>query len=176
MIVSINSCIEPRYPRNRPPWQVAFASAISEASTLPAIGWTVASVLGLVCSFTWLATAGATLLPPIILDKTHISPLVIYPVSFTMLISAAALALLLARRRSVLDQWLMVVALVYILELAFSGLFPNVRFSIGFYAGRVFSLRQASFAAVIKESNGQLWIGHETSEVPLRKYAPAYYE
>jgi hypothetical protein len=33
-----------------------------------------------------------------------------------------------------------------------------------------------SHAAVIKESNGQLWIGHETSEVPLRKYAPAYYE
>jgi N-acyl homoserine lactone hydrolase len=31
-------------------------------------------------------------------------------------------------------------------------------------------------AAVLKESNAQLWIGHETSEVPLRKYAPAYYE
>jgi N-acyl homoserine lactone hydrolase len=31
-------------------------------------------------------------------------------------------------------------------------------------------------AAVLKENNGQLWIGHETSEVPLRKYAPAYYE
>ena len=31
-------------------------------------------------------------------------------------------------------------------------------------------------AAVIKENDGQLWIGHETSEVPLRKYAPAYYE
>ena len=31
-------------------------------------------------------------------------------------------------------------------------------------------------AAVIKENNGQLWIGHETSDVPLRKYAPAYYE
>ena len=31
-------------------------------------------------------------------------------------------------------------------------------------------------AAVLKESNAQLWIGHETGEVPLRKYAPAYYE
>jgi glyoxylase-like metal-dependent hydrolase (beta-lactamase superfamily II) len=31
-------------------------------------------------------------------------------------------------------------------------------------------------AAVLKESNAQLWIGHETAEVPLRKYAPAYYE
>ena len=31
-------------------------------------------------------------------------------------------------------------------------------------------------AAVLKENNAQLWIGHETSEVPLRRYAPAYYE
>jgi len=31
-------------------------------------------------------------------------------------------------------------------------------------------------AAVLKENNAQLWIGHEVSEVPLRKYAPEYYE
>jgi N-acyl homoserine lactone hydrolase len=31
-------------------------------------------------------------------------------------------------------------------------------------------------AAVLKENNAQLWIGHELSEVPLRKYEPAYYE
>jgi N-acyl homoserine lactone hydrolase len=31
-------------------------------------------------------------------------------------------------------------------------------------------------AAVLKENNAQLWIGHEPSEVPLRKYAPAYYD
>jgi N-acyl homoserine lactone hydrolase len=31
-------------------------------------------------------------------------------------------------------------------------------------------------AVVLKENNAQLWIGHELSEVPLRKYEPAYYE
>ncbi len=31
-------------------------------------------------------------------------------------------------------------------------------------------------AAVLKENNAQLWIGHEAAEVPLRKYAPAFYE
>jgi glyoxylase-like metal-dependent hydrolase (beta-lactamase superfamily II) len=31
-------------------------------------------------------------------------------------------------------------------------------------------------AVVLKENNAQLWIGHETGEVPLRKYAPASYE
>jgi glyoxylase-like metal-dependent hydrolase (beta-lactamase superfamily II) len=29
---------------------------------------------------------------------------------------------------------------------------------------------------VLKEAKAELWIGHEPSEVPLRKYAPAYYE
>jgi signal transduction histidine kinase len=45
--------------------------------------------------------------------------------------------------------WLMVVALVAILELAFSGLIPTVRFSAGFYAGRVFSLLTASIVLIV---------------------------
>src|ERR1700693_4730507 len=87
-------------------WHVGFAAAVlayamlreekpttpvSEAPALPAIYWSVVCVFGLVCGFTWLATGGATLLPPIILDQTHISPVVIYPVSFAILISAAAI-------------------------------------------------------------------------------------
>lgn len=31
-------------------------------------------------------------------------------------------------------------------------------------------------AAVLKENHAELWIGHETSEVPHRKYAPDFYE
>jgi glyoxylase-like metal-dependent hydrolase (beta-lactamase superfamily II) len=30
--------------------------------------------------------------------------------------------------------------------------------------------------AVLKENNGQLWIGHEPSEVPQRKYSPQFYD
>ncbi len=30
--------------------------------------------------------------------------------------------------------------------------------------------------AVLKENKAELWIGHEPSEVPLRRYSPAYYE
>jgi signal transduction histidine kinase len=123
--------------------------AIPKASTSAMIGWSVAIVFILVCGFTWLATAGAVYLPPIILDNTRISPLVVYPIVLTMLISAAALVVLLFHRRSVLDQWLIVVALVLICELAFSGLLPSVRFSVGFYAGRVFSLITSSIVLIV---------------------------
>jgi signal transduction histidine kinase len=125
------------------------AVPISEASALSTIGWSVAGVFFLVCGLTWLATGGATLLPLIILDGRRISPLVIYPISFTILISVAPIVLLLARQRSVLDQWLAVVALVFILELTLSGLLPSVRFGVGFYAGRVFSLITSSVVLIV---------------------------
>jgi len=125
------------------------ARPAAKASTLPIIGWSAVAVLAVVCGLTWLSTGGAWLLPPIILDKSRISPLVIYPIWSTILITAAALAVLARRPRSVLDQWLMVVALVSIAELAFSGLLPSVRFSLGFYAGRVLSLITASIVLIV---------------------------
>ena len=127
-----------------------FATHVSQVRVLPAIGCSAAGVVGLVCALTWLATAGASMLPPIILnDQRHISPIVVYPISFAILISLAALLLLLRRRRSVLGLWLMVVALVAILELAFSGLLASIRFSAGFYAGRTFSLLTASIVLIV---------------------------
>ena len=76
-------------------------------------------------------------------------PIVVYPIMLTITITAGALAvLLLKRRRSTLDHWLIVVAFVAIGELAFSGLIPTVRFSAGFYAGRVYSLITSSIVLI----------------------------
>ena len=108
---------------------------VSETSMIPAIACGVAGVFGLVCILTWLSTAGANLLPAIILDQTRMSPFVIYPVLLTIGILAAGLAVLAIQRRSVLDDWLMVVAFVAILEMAFAGLLPTVRFSLDFMPG-----------------------------------------
>jgi signal transduction histidine kinase len=125
------------------------AQPLSPAPAQSAIRWSLAGVIILTCSLTSLATAGTHLLPPIILSNNTISPLVVYPIWFAILTSAAALSVLAFRRRSVLNQWLMVVAFVYIGELAFSGLFPSVRFSMGFYAGRVFSVITASIVLIV---------------------------
>jgi PAS domain S-box-containing protein len=81
--------------------------------------------------------AGLALLPPV--DPVAGQWLT----AITMLICAAALSLLWAFRRSALDQWLMVVVLAMIVELAITALIggrgPRTA-SLGFYTGRLFSL------------------------------------
>ena len=145
-------------------WHIGFAAALlgyaiskdmkrgrlaAETAVVREIRWSVATVVALVSGIAWLTTGGEALLPPIILDTSRLSPFVIYPIWFTILITAAGLVILVFRRRSVLDLWLIVVAAVFIGELAFSGLLPTVRFSVGFYAGRVFSLVTSSIVLIV---------------------------
>jgi signal transduction histidine kinase len=127
----------------------SISRAPSREPVLAAIGLSVASMCALVFGLTWLATAGADVLPSLIVGERYLSPFVRYPIGFTIILSMAPLAVLGLRRRSVLDQWLMVVALASILELAFSGLLPSVRFSLGFYAGRVFALATSSIVLIV---------------------------
>lgn len=122
---------------------------VSDRSMVPAIACSVAGIFTLVCILTWLSTAGVNLLPAIILDETRLSPFVIYPVLFTIIILAAGLVVLATQRRSVLDDWLLVITLVAILEMVFAGLLPTVRFSLGFYAGRVLSIIMSSIVLII---------------------------
>ena len=143
-------------------WHIGFAAAllaysvlkrhnrpIPESSLPKVISGSIIAVAALVCGIAWLTTGGEAHLPPIVLDEARISPVVVYPIWFTILLSAAALAALVTGRRSVLAQWLMVVAVVFIGELAFSGLLPSIRFSAGFYAGRAFSLVTSSIVLVV---------------------------
>jgi signal transduction histidine kinase len=124
------------------------AKPMSEASRSAAFWGCLAGVCSLVYGLTWLATGGEILLPAIIIDDSSISPLVIYPIWFTISILATALVLLVDRC-SVLDRWLLVVCLVSILELVFSGLLPSIRFSLGFYVGRMYSLVISSIVLIV---------------------------
>jgi PAS domain S-box-containing protein len=100
----------------------------------------VAGVLALVSCIVWLSAAGDQLLPSALVDPAHSGPVVLWLIAFTMSICAAALFVLWVFQRSALDQWLMVVVLASIVELAITALFGGPRFTLGFYTGRVFSL------------------------------------
>jgi signal transduction histidine kinase len=108
--------------------------------TAPTVIGSVAGVLALVGCTVWLAAAGDGLLPSALIDPTGPSPIVAWLIAVTMFVCAAALFVLWVFRRSALDQWLMVVVLASMVELAITALFGGPRFTLGFYTGRAFSL------------------------------------
>jgi signal transduction histidine kinase len=114
-----------------------------------AIGWSVAIVITLVCGVTWVAVVGDKLLPHFYLDNLHPGWLVRYISTSILLVRAIALALLWTRRRSVLDEWLVVVACAALAQPAFTALLGAHRFSLGFYAGRTFSLVTSAILLVV---------------------------
>jgi signal transduction histidine kinase len=115
------------------------ATNIPSGSTRSAIRWSVAVTSGLVCGLAWLAIAQEGHLGRIFYDTSHMTPFVLYVAGSCVVACALALALLWVRSRSLLDQWLMVVALAMISEIVL-GASSSARFDLGFYAGRVYSL------------------------------------
>ena len=109
------------------------------ASAAFAIGWSATIVTLVVCGLTLLTTGGDSFLPRLFLDGTHFSPAADHLFLFMFLVCAFAFFAVWSRRRSVLDYWLIIVALALICEVALS-LVGSARFSLGFYANRTFSL------------------------------------
>ena len=107
-----------------------------------------AIVVAIVGGLTLLTTAGDEFMPRLFLDRTHIRPLNHNVGEFTMVICLAALVMLWVRRRSVLDQWLLVVAVAALSEIILAVALVTGRYSLGFYAGRAFSLATSTLVLV----------------------------
>jgi signal transduction histidine kinase len=121
----------------------------TEAPTAFAVRWSVVIVVSLVFGLTWLVTAGEGFLPRVFLDATHIAPLSHYLIAFEVLICVVALALLWRKKLSVLNQWLMVVALAFVSELIINGLLISARFTLGWYVSRLFSIVTSTIVLVV---------------------------
>jgi PAS domain S-box-containing protein len=125
----------------------------ARGSSLAVIARGIAVVLALVCGLVLVATAGKDYLPALLADSVRGVPandLASQSLTgITMLVCVSALAVLWFRRRSVLDQWLMVVVLSVILEVGIVVLLSPKRFDVGFYAGRLFSLLTSTVVLVV---------------------------
>ena len=98
---------------------------------------------------TAIATAGQSLLPPIMQGNRY-TPVMLAVVGSVWLLSAAALAFLWRRPpHAVLDLWLMVVMCAWVFDIALAAVFNAGRFDLGFYAGRIYGLAAASFVLVL---------------------------
>ena len=124
-------------PPNKP--TISASSAITRSAAI---------VVGIVCGLTVLATAGNDFMPRLFLDRTHIQPLNHDVGMVSMMICLAAIAALWVRRRSVLDQWLLVVAAAALSEIILAVALVTGRYSLGFYAGRAFSLATSTLVLV----------------------------
>src|SRR5882762_5108475 len=121
----------------------------AEPSLLAVVVGSVALVLTLACGLTLLATAGNNYLPVLFADRVGFTPEARLAAATTMLLSVSAVAVLWLRRRSLLDQWLVIVAVAALLEMALGAMFASGRFSLGFYAGRLFSLLTSTIVLVV---------------------------
>jgi signal transduction histidine kinase len=122
---------------------------LSQRTAHTAILASAGAVTALVCGAAVLVTAGHALLPHLMLDAVQVSELWYYAVGPTAALFVLALVLLWQRHRSVLDLWLMVVLCAYTIEIALTA-FPNpTRFSLGWYAGRVYGVLSGSLVLLI---------------------------
>jgi signal transduction histidine kinase len=115
-----------------------------------AVALSVTVVIALVSCSTWVATARDWFLPSTFLDNIHINhtrALILCAVASSL--QAAALVLLWARRRSVLDLWLMVVCCAWMFETTMGSLLIDSRFDLGWYAGRLFGFSATLFILLV---------------------------
>jgi signal transduction histidine kinase len=119
--------------------------AISARSTRLAIGSSVAVTIALVVAMFWFVTQHHDLLPVTFVD--------VRPLSFfrriiggvvILVLGGIALYLLWARRRTLLDEWLMVALCALLIEVALASVLSGDRYAVSWYAGRFYQLVTAT--------------------------------
>jgi signal transduction histidine kinase len=120
-----------------------------QGSASAAILSTAAATGLIVLAATFLCTVGQDLLPRESLDPVRFSAIWLYAAGCLALLITIALVLLWIRRRSVLDLWLMVVMCACLIEIYLISFPVPIRYSVGWYAGRVFGLVSGSLVLFV---------------------------
>jgi signal transduction histidine kinase len=137
-------------------WHTTFPAAIlvyalskdtTGAARLPgrpamtAIVITVACVIAVIAGLTWIVTAKTEYLPVLFTTDVRFHTRLPNQINIALwLWGAIALAVLFARRRTILDLWLMVTLLAYMPNFLVAIIGSSIRFTIGWYAARCFIL------------------------------------
>lgn len=114
-----------------------------------AIAWAAGAAFAIAWGITLVTTVGHDLLPVIMSGNSDLAGKYVVAWGACLLCAAASVLLWQRKPHSVLDIWLMVVMCAWVFDVALSGVFNSGRFSLGFYAGRIYGLLAASFVLVI---------------------------
>jgi signal transduction histidine kinase len=124
--------------------------AISAHPVRLAISSSVAATTALVVAMFWFVTQHHDLLPvtfvsaePLSLFRRTIGGVVI------LLLGGIALFLLWSRRRTLLDEWLMVALCALLIEVTLASVLSGDRFTLSWYAGRFYQLVTATVVMIV---------------------------
>jgi signal transduction histidine kinase len=106
-------------------------------------------VVAIVCVVTLAVTTDNAQLPTLTYGNVHLSAIWKYVAGVPVFLSIIAIILLWIRQPSVLDLWLTVVMCAYVIEILLIGIPVPGRFTIGWYAGRVFGLLSGSLVLIV---------------------------
>ena len=110
-------------------------------STRATIAITVACVLAVIAVLTWIVAAKTEYLPSFYTDDVRLQTRFGNQVNLALLLwGATALTVLLFRRRTILDLWLMVTLIACMPNFLVAIIGSSVRFTVGWYAARCFVL------------------------------------
>jgi signal transduction histidine kinase len=118
------------------------------SSVATAIIVDVCIVAALVCFATWFLTAHQDMVPRLIVTVTDTAAFVTFVSAFMLMVSVAALVSIWSSQRSVLDLWLLIVALAWLLSSILVNL-VSVRFDVAWYANRIFAVASDSFVLLV---------------------------
>lgn len=122
---------------------------ITHSSAKSTIAMSVAAVFLLASALIWLATAGAKVLPSIMVDAMHANSVwTDYAAPLILLLSVASVALLWWRQSSVLDLWLLVALWAWFIETVLLSM-TTYRFNLVWYAGRAYGLLSSAFVLLV---------------------------
>jgi signal transduction histidine kinase len=108
---------------------------------MTSIGITIVCVVAVIAGLTWIVTAKVDYLPSLYSANVTLQTRFAIRINLVLwLWDATALVVLLSRRRTILDLWLMVTLLAWMPNFLVAALSSSVRFSIGWYAARGFVL------------------------------------
>jgi signal transduction histidine kinase len=116
--------------------------------TSTAIVLSAVATAALVAGVGLLVTADEALLPPVMLDSSHLGPLWPYVGVPVALASVAAFIVLWFRRHSMLDLWLLVVMSASSMLIPLSYFSSGLRFGVGWYAVRCFAVLSSSLVLI----------------------------
>jgi signal transduction histidine kinase len=122
---------------------------LSRGSIGVSIVGTIAFVLTATATLTWLAADGVRYLPAMYLNTLQQTPLARHVNIFLWAINLTAFVLLFIRRRTVLDIWLTVVLFAWWPNFFVAIFYTFVRFSAGWYFGRLVALVASSTLLII---------------------------